>query len=259
MERVGVLINKLNEQLQANADVQNMLVTAQLLQKELLTVASQANGSSSKVSVVVPNAVGAPPQVITGQDNYKPIPTPEPKPAPVTEPEAEPEAPVPPAPLPTPKPEPEPIPKYVAQDLWQQVNDRKEENNRWAAEHALEVPTLAHQQKGGAEVNDLMMQKEHSLNDRLKENKTEMASKLQDVPIQDLKKAISINDRQRFIQELFRGDETMYERSIKTINSFGISAEAEYWIQRELKVKLGWNSGEELVKTFDQLVKRRFG
>jgi hypothetical protein len=85
-----------------------------------------------------------------------------------------------------------------------------------------------------------------------------MASKLQEVPIRDLKRAISINDRHRFIQELFRGDETMYERSIKTINSFVIGAEAEFWIQRELKVKLGWNTNDELVTTFDQLVRRRF-
>ena len=45
-----------------------------------------------------------------------------------------------------------------------------------------------------------------------------------------------------FINDLFRGDEAMYERSIKTINSFNIYPEAEYWISRELKVKLGWNN-----------------
>jgi ATP-dependent exoDNAse (exonuclease V) beta subunit len=103
-----------------------------------------------------------------------------------------------------------------------------------------------------------MVSGENSLNDKLKENKTEMASRLQEAPVRDLKKAITINDRHRFIHKLFRGDETMYERSIKTINSFNISAEAEYWIQRELKVKLGWNNNDDLVKTFDQLVKRRF-
>lgn len=73
-----------------------------------------------------------------------------------------------------------------------------------------------------------------------------------------MKKAITINDRHRFIHELFRDDETMYERSIKTINSFHIFAEAEFWIQRELKVKLGWDTTLELVKVFDQLVRRRF-
>ena len=75
---------------------------------------------------------------------------------------------------------------------------------------------------------------------------------------EDLKKAIGINDRYLFINELFRGDETMYERSLKTINSFAIFPEAHYWIQRELKVKLGWNERSEIVGHFDQLVKRRF-
>jgi hypothetical protein len=82
--------------------------------------------------------------------------------------------------------------------------------------------------------------------------------KLTDSPIRDLKKAIGINDRYVFINELFRGDEVMYERSIKTINNFKILPEAEYWIQRELKVKLGWDEGSGTVKHFDQLVKRRF-
>ena len=50
----------------------------------------------------------------------------------------------------------------------------------------------------------------------------------------------------------------MYERSIKTINSFSILPEAEYWIQRELKTKIGWNEDSEAVNHFDQLVRRRF-
>ena len=54
------------------------------------------------------------------------------------------------------------------------------------------------------------------------------------------------------------GDEAMYERSIKTINSFHILAEAEYWIERELKVKLGWDDGKTTTQHFYQLVKRRF-
>ena len=36
MERVGILINKLQEQLQQQSCVQNMLVTAQMLYTELL-------------------------------------------------------------------------------------------------------------------------------------------------------------------------------------------------------------------------------
>jgi hypothetical protein len=50
----------------------------------------------------------------------------------------------------------------------------------------------------------------------------------------------------------------MYERSIKTIQNFSIYAEAEFWIRRELKVKIGWLDADPVVKEFDQLVKRRF-
>jgi hypothetical protein len=257
MERVGVLINRLQEQLLQKADVQNMLITAQLLQKELLTHASQYNGTSSvKASVSVPNAMVLSTQEAFNTGKYKPVPKPEPEPEPIQEPITEPTLPET-EPSPIPKPEPEPIPHFVEQNPWQQVFPPKAERNRWALDPMLEVPTLAHQ-KAVYELNDSMINGENSINDKLKENKTEMGSKLQEIPVRDLKKAISINDRHRFIQELFREDETMYERSIKTINSFHIGAEAEFWIQRELKVKLGWNTSNELVKTFDQLVRRRF-
>ena len=80
-----------------------------------------------------------------------------------------------------------------------------------------------------------------SLNDRLKEEKIELAHVLKDTPIKDLRKGIGINDRFTFVNELFRGDEAMYERSIKTINAFNILSEAEYWIYRELSFKFAWN------------------
>ena len=97
-----------------------------------------------------------------------------------------------------------------------------------------------------------------SLNDRLKEERSEVAHLIKESPIKDLRKGIGINDRFVFVKELFRGDEAMYERSIKTINGFNIYSEAEYWIARELKHKLGWNDSNETVKHFYQLVRRRF-
>jgi hypothetical protein len=96
------------------------------------------------------------------------------------------------------------------------------------------------------------------INDILKESKPELAQKLQDVPIRDLRKAIGINDRYLFINELFSGDEAMFERSLKTLDQFSIFPEAEFWMKRELKLKLGWNEDMLLVQQFSQLVKRRF-
>ncbi len=136
---------------------------------------------------------------------------------------------------------------------------KKDDLSGWLFDQEIEIPTLIHQIKNeNVELNDVMSSSQKSLNDELKEEKTEVANILQASPVRDLKKAIGVNDRFLFINELFRGDETMYERSIKTINGFNIYPEAEYWIQRELKVKLGWKDDDTIVVHFHQLVKRRF-
>lgn len=126
-----------------------------------------------------------------------------------------------------------------------------------------DIPTLAHQQFGRAkqkkEIHEVISADQTaSLNDKLKQVNLELSDTLQEIPVKDLKKAIGINDRFLFIKELFRGDEVMYERSIKTINSFSIFPEAEYWIKRELKLKLAWDETNPAVKQFDQLIRRRF-
>jgi hypothetical protein len=97
-----------------------------------------------------------------------------------------------------------------------------------------------------------------SINDKHNLPVNEVSDLFEDAPIKDLKKAIGVNERFLYLNELFRGDEAMYERSIKTINAFTIYGEAEFWIRRELKLKLGWDDKYNTVKQFDQLVRRRF-
>jgi len=128
-----------------------------------------------------------------------------------------------------------------------------------------DIPTLAHQPYipktetvQVMEFNTVLANATASLNYKLKEERVEVVATLQGSPVRDLKKAIGVNDRFLFVHDLFRGDEIMYERSLKTINGFNIYPEAQYWIQRELKVKLSWPDNSEAVILFDQLVKRRF-
>lgn len=122
----------------------------------------------------------------------------------------------------------------------------------------VEVPTLSHQ-PNNREINDLIGTSSTSINDKLKTAATaELGTVLKASPVKELRKAIGVNDRFVFINELFRGDEAMYERSIKTINNFRILPEAEYWMERELKIKLGWDDSREIVQHFFQLVRRRF-
>jgi hypothetical protein len=137
--------------------------------------------------------------------------------------------------------------------------------NSWLFESNTEIPTLAHQppptetfQTEIFEYHKVLNSEVESLNEKLKEERVEVATALQASPIRDLKKAIGINDRYLFVNDLFRGDENMYERSLKTINGFAIYPEAQYWIDRELKVKLSWPDNSETVVLFDQLIKRRF-
>jgi len=218
MERIQTLINRLQEQVKQNADVAQMQLTLQLLQSEL----NQLQKTSVRTLGTSKVSVVLPTPVAVAPASIK-------------------------------KSEPE---------EWQEVISApkaKTKNNNQLDIHfdpMNEIPTFS-QYKIGKEVNETVEHGE-SLNDRLKENRTELMHSLKEAPIRDLRKGIGINDRFVFISELFRGDEPMYERSIKTINSFNIYPEAEYWMNRELKIKLGWDDTKEIVKHFYQLVKRRF-
>ncbi len=231
MERIEALISQLKEQFQLNADPAQMLGTVQLLQFELTKMksVSQQSLGTAKVAVVLPiaNVIG----VAAGYEKYAPRPVVE---KPVQEVET------------------------ILVDNGSLSIVQKNHQLDMVFDPMTEIPTLSHQPRnGGKEVNDATLHGE-SLNDKLKQGKTELVEILKETPVKDLRKAIGINDRFVFINDLFRGDENMYERSIKTINSFNIYAEAEYWISRELKTKLGWSNDQPSVHSFDQLIKRRF-
>jgi hypothetical protein len=218
MERIQTLINRLQEQVRQNADVAQMQLTLQLLQSEL----NQLQKTSVRTLGTSKVSVVLPTPVAIA-------------PISITKKEAEEEQ------------EVISVPKIKSKPK-SQLDLHFDPMN--------EIPTFS-QYKIGKEVNEAVEQQE-SFNDRLKENRTELMHSLKETPIRDLRKGIGINDRFVFISELFRGDEPMYERSIKTINSFNIYPEAEYWMNRELKIKLGWDDTRETVKHFYQLVKRRF-
>jgi hypothetical protein len=139
------------------------------------------------------------------------------------------------------------------------IMEKPAERGQWPFDPLAEKPTDRFTLSQRArEVNDVIGSGTSSLNDKLKSEVADLKSALNDTPVRDLKKAIGVNDRYVFINQLFRGDEVMYERSLKTINGFRILPEAEYWMERELKVKLGWDENREATRHFYQLVKRRF-
>jgi hypothetical protein len=247
MERLAQLIGKLNEQFAQNADPFQLLVTTQLIETELVQMSTSTHrtANTSKVAVVMPanghsyqnRQVVADKPVAEAVVN-KPL-------APVVE-----EAVNTPVLNGT-------VEKKNGQNGYHPEPAPVQTENGYKFDPLREIPTLAHQQVV-KELNEVMASKESSLNEKLKEEVKEVAHVLNDAPVRDLRRAIGINDRFVFISELFRNDEVMYERSIKTINSFRILPEAQYWIERELKVKLGWDENKESTRHFYQLVRRRF-
>ncbi|MBS1600666.1 MAG: hypothetical protein JST75_20755 [Bacteroidetes bacterium] len=222
MERLEYLIGKLKEQFEQNADPLQMLLTVKSIEAELSSQqvpASSSGRSSTKIAVVMPSALKYTP----AESSPVSVPSESKK---IIEPEKE--------------------PAYS-----------RPKQHEWIPDPLIDIPTLSHQPLA-RELNDVIGHNGSSLNDQLKEDVLELAAALKDSPVRELKKAIGVNDRYVFINELFRGDEAMYERSIKTINNFRILPEAEYWMERELKIKLGWDDSREITRQFYQLVKRRF-
>jgi hypothetical protein len=214
MERVGILINKLQEQFAEQVESDKLLVSAQMLLAEL----QQYKKSISMTDSPVAKSGAKKKEELSGWlfDMQTELPIIE-----------------------------QQVDEVIAPTVVEEIAMSVSNDDAVLSKEILEL-------------NDIILDDVPIIHDHLKQEANDISTGFQETPIRDLKKAIGINDRYLFINELFRGDETMYERSLKTINGFAIFPEAQYWIQRELKVKLGWNDRSETVDHFHQLVKRRF-
>jgi hypothetical protein len=249
IDRVEVLLQKLQDQYRRKASPEQLLLTVQMLQAELLLQKSNIGlkDESRKVSVILPNNL----QLNSGNKvdaNAGVVEKKEVQVLQVDEKEIEAEL--------------EELKKNA--ELKNEMSLKGRQPISYSFDPMEEVPTLSAQPGSVSstdqkkDINESISQDESSLNEKLKDSKGDLAEKLKDTPIKDLRKAIGINDRYLYINNLFLGDESMFERSVKTLNNFSILPEAEYWMQRELRMKLGWKEDNLLAQQFIQLVRRRF-
>jgi hypothetical protein len=84
--------------------------------------------------------------------------------------------------------------------------------------------------------------------------KAEPASKPQGKPVEDLRKAISFNDKFYLIKELFRGDALAYETAITKLNTFESLDEALIYIQESYR----WDASSTAAQLIVDLLQRRF-
>lgn len=88
---------------------------------------------------------------------------------------------------------------------------------------------------------------------------SELADKLSDQPVEDLTKALSINDRLLYMNELFGKDMGELDESLKLMNRFESLQEAKSLIYN-LAEQYNWTAEEkvDIAKDFIRLVRRRY-
>jgi len=98
-----------------------------------------------------------------------------------------------------------------------------------------------------------------SLNDTFKENASQQATiakKLEESPIADLKKNISLNQRFQFCKDLFKGNNQEYEVTLEKLNN--TNRDDAMRVIQTLRDKYSWNPDSMAVRDFTDLVNRRY-
>jgi|SRR5690554_602040 len=99
---------------------------------------------------------------------------------------------------------------------------------------------------------------ERSINEAFSDQPASLAQRLNKKPVANLKTAISINQKFKFISDLFDNDADAFEKAIDRINSCTSYLEADEFIQNGLTSRFEWEMKSPTVKEMMDLVERRF-
>ena len=105
---------------------------------------------------------------------------------------------------------------------------------------------------------DLFAMEESAMNTRLKDARERSFSpKIPSANIENLKTAITINDKFMFINELFDGNLRDYNETIEALNGFNTISQAADYLDL-MRKKNFWNTGSVAFRKLKELVERRF-
>ena len=123
----------------------------------------------------------------------------------------------------------------------------------------IQEDILSHASAEGKEkssvLSDKFQNKQNYRNESLKKEKPvqDIASKYHNQPIQDIGAAIGINEKFRYIRELFDGNSTLYNKTINRLNTVESEADATRYLQDNFS----WNMEEKLAKRLLDLTRRK--
>jgi len=89
---------------------------------------------------------------------------------------------------------------------------------------------------------------------------TELSDKLSFSPIKDLRKSMGVNERIFTINELFNGDQQLFDEVIQELNQFGAYGEASAYLMKKVAIPYHWEEKDKKKKAehFVRLVFRRY-
>lgn len=76
--------------------------------------------------------------------------------------------------------------------------------------------------------------------------------------LNDIRKAMGINERFLYANELFFGDMSAFTKAVEELNHLDSYADAERMLEEELSIKYNWDDENQTVISFKNLVSRRF-
>ncbi len=110
-------------------------------------------------------------------------------------------------------------------------------------------------QKSKEVVSDLYKNKQKYRNESLQKERvsSDISSKFHNNPITDIASSIGINDKFRYVRELFDGDSSKYSSTIEVLNQVGSEVDAVNY----LKDNFSWDMEDKLVSRLLELTRRK--
>ena len=144
------------------------------------------------------------------------------------------------------------------QEKIQEVQEEQNKQEEIFVEESIENLEIKEEEQKSKEQIKVQEENEEatkSLNDILVDiqNNMDLATKLQNLPIETLEEAISLNDKIWFVRELFAGDNDLYNKVIQDINKADSIKEAIKIVHQ-----LSWDKDNSATKTFFELMYRKF-
>ena len=87
-----------------------------------------------------------------------------------------------------------------------------------------------------------------------KTSKSDVSTKLQSRPIDNIKKAIGINDKFLYTKELFKSKPNIYNQTVDAIDNMENLSE----VMKYLKSNFDWDFENDIVNNFIEIIKRKF-